>query len=110
MGTHRTRHDGRAHGACREAERLLMSMAGTGSARVSWSCARPPPPAANTAPAQPQQAYAEPVPPPQTSAAPAQTTDMSERLAQLKQHGELLSASVLTQAEFEQQKTRILNG
>jgi hypothetical protein len=41
MGTHRTRHDGRAHGACREAERLLMSPAGTGSARVSWSCARP---------------------------------------------------------------------
>jgi hypothetical protein len=41
---------------------------------------------------------------------PAQTIDMGERLAQLKQLGELLSAGVLTQAEFEQQKTRILNG
>jgi hypothetical protein len=35
---------------------------------------------------------------------------MGERLAQLKQLSELLSAGVLTQAEFEQQKTRILNG
>ncbi|HEY0998509.1 MAG TPA: SHOCT domain-containing protein [Streptosporangiaceae bacterium] len=35
---------------------------------------------------------------------------MSERLVQLKQLGELLSAGVLTQAEFEQQKIRILNG
>jgi hypothetical protein len=35
---------------------------------------------------------------------------MNERLAQLKQLGELLSAGVLTQAEFEQQKARILNG
>ena len=53
-------------------------------------------------PAQPPQAYAEPVPPP--------PVDMNDRLAQLKQLGELLSAGVLTQAEFEQQKTRILNG
>jgi hypothetical protein len=35
---------------------------------------------------------------------------MNDRLAQLKQLGELLSAGVLTQAEFEQQKARILNG
>jgi len=67
----------------------------------------PPPPAA---PAHPQQAYAEPVPPPQAPAAPAQPADMNERLAQLKQLGELLTAGVLTQAEFDQQKTRILNG
>ena len=58
----------------------------------------------------PQQAYAEPVPPPQAPTAPAQPPDMSVRLAQLKQLGELLSAGVLTQAEFEQQKARILNG
>ena len=70
----------------------------------------PPPPAQNAAPAQPQQAYAEPVPPPQAPAAPAQPVDMNDRLAQLKQLGELLSAGVLTQAEFEQQKARILNG
>jgi hypothetical protein len=68
----------------------------------------PPPPYA--APAQPQQANAEPVPPPQAPAAPAQASDMGDRLAQLKQLGELLSAGVLTQAEFEQQKARILNG
>ena len=70
----------------------------------------PPPPAQYAAPAQPQQAYAEPVPPPQAPAAPAQSADMSDRLAQLKQLGELLSAGVLTQAEFEQQKARILSG
>ncbi len=76
----------------------------------------PPPPApypAQPQPAQPQPqpqpAYAEPVPPP-APAAPAQPVDMNDRLAQLKQLGELLSAGVLTQAEFEQQKARILNG
>jgi hypothetical protein len=66
----------------------------------------PPPPAQYAAPAQP--AYAEPVPP-QAPAAPP-PADMNDRLAQLKQLGELLSAGVLTQAEFEQQKARILNG
>jgi Short C-terminal domain len=35
---------------------------------------------------------------------------MDERLSQLKQLGELLSAGVLTQAEFDQQKARILSG
>ena len=59
----------------------------------------PPPPAQYAAPAQPQ-----------TSAPPAQPADMSDRLAQLKQLGELLSAGVLTQAEFDQQKARILSG
>jgi hypothetical protein len=62
----------------------------------------PAPPPQYAAPAQPPQAYAEP--------APAQPADMNDRLAQLKQLGELLSAGVLTQAEFEQQKARILNG
>jgi hypothetical protein len=70
----------------------------------------PPPPAQYAAPAQPPQAYAEPVPPPQAPAAPAPPADMNDRLAQLRQLGELLSAGVLTQAEFEQQKARILNG
>ena len=65
----------------------------------------PPPP-----PPPPPQAYAEPAPPPQAPAVPAQPADMNDRLAQLKQLGELLSAGVLTQAEFEQQKARILNG
>jgi len=35
---------------------------------------------------------------------------MNQRLAQLKQLGELLSAGVLTQAEFDQEKARILSG
>jgi acetyl-CoA acetyltransferase len=70
----------------------------------------PPPPAQYAAPAHPPQAYAEPVPPHQAPAPPAQPADMNERIAQLKQLGELLQAGVLTQAEFEQQKDRILNG
>jgi hypothetical protein len=62
-------------------------------------------------PPGPPQAYAEPVPPPpQAPAAPAASADMGDRLAQLTQLGELLKAGVLTQAEFEQQKTRILSG
>jgi hypothetical protein len=70
----------------------------------------PPPPPQYVAPAHPPQAYAEPVAPPQAPAAPPQPADMNERIAQLKQLGELLSAGVLTQAEFEQQKARILSG
>jgi Short C-terminal domain len=72
------------------------------------AAAAPPPPPQHAAPAQ--QAYAEPAPPPQAPAAPAQAPDMNQRLAQLKQLGELLSAGVLTQAEFDQQKAGILNG
>jgi hypothetical protein len=72
--------------------------------------AAPAPPPQYAAPAPPQHAYAEPAPPPQAAAAPAQGADMSDRLGQLKQLGELLSAGVLTQAEFDQQKARILNG
>ena len=66
--------------------------------------AQPPP----TYPAQPQQAYAQPAPP--APAAPAPPADTGDRLAHLKQLGELLQAGVLTQAEFEQEKARILNG
>jgi hypothetical protein len=59
----------------------------------------------------PQQAYAAPAPPPpQAPAAPGHSADMGGQLAQLTQLGELLKAGVLTQAEFEQQKARILNG
>ena len=70
----------------------------------------PPPAPQYAAPAPPPQAYAQPGPPAQAPAAPAQPTDMNDRLAQLKQLGELFSAGILTQAEFEQQKARILNG
>jgi hypothetical protein len=74
------------------------------------AAAMPVPPAQYAAPAHPPQAHAEPVPPPQAPAAQPQPADMNERIAQLKQLGELLSAGVLTEAEFEQQKARILNG
>ena len=59
--------------------------------------------------APPPQAPAAP-PPPQAPAAPAPPADMTERLAQLAQLGDLKSAGILTEAEFEQQKARILNG
>jgi len=59
--------------------------------------------------AQDQMAAAA-APPPAPAAAPAPQADMGDRLAQLKQLGELLSAGVLTQAEFEQQKATILSG
>jgi hypothetical protein len=60
--------------------------------------------------AQDQMAAGAAPPPPAPAAAPAPPADMGDRLAQLKQLGELLSAGVLTQAEFEQQKAKILSG
>jgi hypothetical protein len=49
-----------------------------------------------------QQAYAEPEP------APAPADDMDAKLAQLKQLGELKTQGVLSDAEFDDQKRRIL--
>jgi len=49
------------------------------------------------------------VPQPQAPAAPP-SAGMSDRLAQLKQLGDLMNAGILTDAEFQQQKARILNG
>jgi len=66
--------------------------------------------AAAAPPAPAPQAPVAPAPAPHAPGAPAQSPDMGERLAQLKQLGELLSAGVLTQAEFDQQKARILAG
>jgi hypothetical protein len=51
-----------------------------------------------------QQAYEEP--PPASEAPPAD--DMDTKLAQLKQLGELKTQGVLSEAEFEAQKSRIL--
>ena len=65
-----------------------------------------PPPPQYAAPAHAEQPYAQP---PAPAPAPAPAASMADRLAQLKELGELLSAGVLTQAEFEQQKARILN-
>ena len=53
----------------------------------------------------PQQQYAEPPPP---AAPPA--ANMDDKLAQLKELGELKEAGMLNEYEFEQQKNRILNG
>jgi Short C-terminal domain len=61
--------------------------------QAAASAAAPPPP-----PQVPQPAHAAP------------GTGTSERLAQLSQLGELKTAGVLTEAEFEREKTRILGG
>jgi hypothetical protein len=55
------------------------------------------------APQQPQTQYAPPPPPPPPA---APSTD--EKFAQLKQLGELKDAGILTEAEFEAQKAKIL--
>jgi len=49
-------------------------------------------------------------PPPQAPPAQAPAADTSQRLAQLRELGDLKTAGILTDAEFEQQKARILNG
>ncbi len=68
-----------------------------------------PPPQAYAAP--PPQAYApapaEPPPPP-PAPAEAPQEDMSAKLAQLQQLGELKAQGILTEGEFEIQKNKIL--
>jgi uncharacterized Zn finger protein len=54
--------------------------------------------------AEPQQQYAPP-PPPQYSSGPT-----PDALAQLQQLGELRASGVLTEAEFQVQKERVLAG
>jgi hypothetical protein len=54
-----------------------------------------------------QQAY-ESAPPAYESAPPAPADDMDTKLAQLKELGELKTQGVLSDAEFEAQKRRIL--
>lgn len=53
------------------------------------------------------QEYEQAPPPPPPAAAPPQD-DMSDKLAQLKELGELKAQGILSEAEFEQQKARIL--
>ncbi|MFJ1702582.1 SHOCT domain-containing protein [Kitasatospora sp. NPDC088346] len=57
---------------------------------------------------QQQPAYAEPAAPPPAPAAPP-ADDMSNRIAQLKELGELKAQGVLSDAEFEAQKARLLS-
>ncbi|MET8746072.1 SHOCT domain-containing protein [Streptomyces sp. NPDC004728] len=56
--------------------------------------------------AQAQQAAAAPPPPAPTSLAPED--EMSNKIAQLKDLGDLKSRGVLSESEFEAQKARIL--
>ncbi|MGW0875497.1 SHOCT domain-containing protein [Streptomyces sp. NPDC002740] len=51
---------------------------------------------------------AAPQPAPAAAPPPAQPADMSSKIDQLKQLGELKAQGVLTEAEFEEQKRRIL--
>lgn len=58
----------------------------------------------------PAAAVAQPAPPAVMSAVPAQaSSDMTDKLTQLTQLGELRTAGVLTDAEFEVQKNKILS-
>ncbi|HEX5086289.1 MAG TPA: SHOCT domain-containing protein [Nocardioides sp.] len=59
---------------------------------------------------QQQQAYQEPAYAPPPAAAPAADVDMDTKLEQLRQLGELKQQGVLSEAEFEVQKDRILHG
>jgi len=61
---------------------------------TAWQAQQPPP----------QRPAQHPAPPAQ-----AQPDDTAERLANLTKLGELMNAGLLTQAEFEQQKARILS-
>lgn len=69
------------------------------AAQAAAAAAPPPPPAVHHAPAQP----------PAPAAPPAEDV-MARRIAQLTQLGELRTAGVLTDAEFEAQKAVILAG
>jgi hypothetical protein len=63
-----------------------------------------------TAPAPPPPVYQQPVPPPPQAAAPAPSGAMTDdKLAQLKQLGELRESGILTDAEFEVAKQKILS-
>lgn len=59
--------------------------------------------------AKPDQAAA-PVAPAQTPAAAPAGLSMDDKLAQLKQLGELRDAGILSEAEFEVKKHQVLNG
>jgi hypothetical protein len=66
--------------------------------------------AAGQAPPPAAQPPPEAAPAPQAPPAQPPSVSMSERLAQLSTLSDLKSAGVLTDAEFDEQKARILNG
>jgi len=57
---------------------------------------------------QQQPVYQEPPPPPPAPPAPAAEADMDAKLLQLRQLGELKTQGILSEAEFEAQKQKIL--
>ncbi|MFJ1567137.1 SHOCT domain-containing protein [Streptomyces erythrochromogenes] len=57
---------------------------------------------------QEEQQAAAPPPPPPPAAEPAPADDMSSKLDQLKQLGELKAQGVLTEEEFAAQKAKLL--
>jgi hypothetical protein len=56
-----------------------------------------------------QPSYAEPAPEPQYAAPAPQRTDTNTKLAQLRELAQLRDSGVLDEAEFELQKSQILN-
>ncbi|MCT4353360.1 SHOCT domain-containing protein [Streptomyces sp. Je 1-79] len=56
-----------------------------------------------------QGAYAAPAPPAAAAPPPPAASSMDDKISQLKELGELKAQGVLTESEFEAQKTRILN-
>ena len=86
----------------------LQQQQATAPAPPVYQQPAPPPPVYQQA-APPPPVYQQPAPPPPQAAAPAPsgaTTD--DKLAQLKQLGELRESGVLTDAEFEATKLKIL--
>jgi hypothetical protein len=59
---------------------------------------------------QPAEEYAPPPPPPPPPAAQPAPSSQNDMLDQLQQLGELKAAGVLTEAEFQAQKARIMAG
>jgi len=55
-----------------------------------------------------QQQYAQQTPPPPPAPAAPAASSMDDKIAQLKELGQLKDAGVLTEAEFEAQKAKIL--
>lgn len=58
--------------------------------------------------AQGQDPYGQQAPPPQQAAPPPPAAPAADPIEQLKQLGELRDSGVLTEAEFEAQKAKIL--
>lgn len=88
------------HGRIQRRQQQRWAAQDLAAAQAEQAAGQASPPPATVAPAP-----AQPVPPP----APA-AEGMGDRLDQLTKLGDLLTAGVLTEAEFQEQKNRILHG